>query len=91
MNHPDFRVGKRIFATLTADENVGVVKCDAASLDLLVRRDAETFRDAWGGRWLGIALSRVDDSEAKDLLEDAWRSVAPQRVVAAYDQERRSE
>lgn len=85
MDHPDFRVRKKIFASLTADENAGAVKCDPASVDLLVQRDSKTFRNAWGGRWLGIELSRVDDSEAKELLEDAWRSIAPKSVVASYD------
>jgi hypothetical protein len=85
MDHPDFRVRKKIFATLTADEKGGAVKCDRASLDLLVQRDPATFRNAWGGRWLGIDLNRVDESAAKELLEDAWRSVAPKSVVAAYE------
>jgi hypothetical protein len=87
MDHPDFRVRKKIFASLATDEKAGAVKCDPASLDLLVQRDSETFRNAWGGRWLGIDLSRVDDSEAKELLEDAWRSIAPRSVVASYDRE----
>jgi hypothetical protein len=86
MDHPDFRVRKKIFATLAEDEKSGAVKCDPASLDLLVQRDPATFRNAWGGRWLGIELSGVDESAAAELLEDAWRSVAPKSVVAAYEE-----
>ena len=85
MDHPDFRVRKKIFASLTSDEKAGAVRCDPTSLDLLVQRDPETFRDAWGGRWLGIDLSRVNDSEARELLKGAWRAVAPRSVVASYD------
>ena len=85
-DHPDFRVRKKIFATLTGDETGAAVKCDPGSLDLLVQRDPATFRNAWGGRWLGMDLRRVDESTAIELLEDAWRSIAPKRVVAAYDE-----
>lgn len=84
MGHPDFRVRKKIFATLIADETAGAVKCDPGNLDLLVRRDPDTFRNAWGGRWLGIDLGRVREPEVKQLLEDAWRLIAPKSVVAAY-------
>jgi hypothetical protein len=85
MDHPDFRVRKRIFATLSVDETAGAVKCGPPNLDLLVQRDPETFRNAWGGRWLGIDLARVDELEAKQLLEDAWRLVASKSVITAYD------
>jgi hypothetical protein len=88
MDHPDFRVRDKIFATLTADEGAGAVRCDPGSLDLLVQRDPVTFRNAWGKRWLGIDLSRLDESSAKELLEDAWRSIAPRSVVAAYGEAR---
>jgi hypothetical protein len=85
MDHPDFRVRKKIFATLSQDGTSGAVKCDPTNLHLLVQRDPETYRNAWGGRWLGIDLARADESETKQLLEDAWRVVAPKSVIAAYD------
>lgn len=88
MGHPDFRVRKKIFATLTADEDHGAVRCDPGSLDALVRQDPATFRDAWGGRWLGIALARIEEQEVETLLNDAWRLVAPGSLVA--DTDRRS-
>lgn len=86
MGHPDFRVGGKIFATLTADESAGAVKCDPASLDALVRSDARAFRNAWGGRWLGIDLARAEEDMVRTLLEDAWRMVAPKRLVRAHEQ-----
>lgn len=81
MGHPDFRVRAKVFATLNADESVAAVRCDPASLELQVGRDPAAFRDAWGGRWMGIDLSRVEDSKAKELLEDAWRSIDRKSVV----------
>ena len=85
MGHPDFRVRKKIFATLSGDERTGHVKCDPTNLDLLVQRDPETFRDAWNGRWLGIDLARVEEPEVQELLEDAWRLVAPKSLRTARD------
>lgn len=87
MGHPDFRVRTKIFATLTADELRGAVKCDPASIDALVRSDAEAYRDAWGGRWLGIDLARANEAAVSQLLNDAWRRVAPKRLAAGYNPE----
>lgn len=84
MGHPDFRVNNRIFASLTSDEARGSIKCDAATIDMLVRSSPEIYRDAWGGRWLGVALDGADEGAVTDLLEDAWKKVAPKRVVAAW-------
>ena len=84
MGHPDFRVRKKIFATLNGDESAGHAKCDPVNLDLLVRRNPIVFRDAWGGRWLGIDLPLVEEGEVLRLLEDAWLSVAPTSLVASY-------
>jgi hypothetical protein len=33
-----------------------------------------------------IDLERVDPQELAELVEDAWRTQAPKRAVAAYDQ-----
>ena len=35
--------------------------------------------------WIGIDLSRVDDSELAELVEEAWRMTAPKRVIKAFD------
>ena len=84
MGHPDFRVKKKIFATLDAAETGAAARCAPANLDLLVQRDPETFRNAWGGRWLGIDLARIELSEARELLEDAWRLVAPRSLAVRH-------
>ncbi|NIQ57204.1 MAG: hypothetical protein GWN71_28640 [Gammaproteobacteria bacterium] len=76
---------EKIFATLDADESTGHVKCDPTGLDLLVRAQPSAFRDAWGGRWLGIDLTEVNEAEVIELLEGAWRSLAPKMLAASYD------
>jgi hypothetical protein len=88
MGHPDFRVGgKKIFATLSADEATCALKCDPTNLRELVKRDPTTYRDAWGGRWLGVALDRIDEASLAELLEDAWCRTAAKKLVAQYRSE----
>jgi hypothetical protein len=84
MGHPDFRVKKKIFATLDAAETGAAVRCAPANLDLLVQRDPESYRDAWRARWLGIALARIEPDEARALLEDGWRLVAPKVLAVTH-------
>lgn len=88
MGHPDFRVRNKIFASLTPDQTRCALKCDPISLDALVRGDPESYSDAWRGRWLGIDLRRAGVRVVAGLLEDAWRLVAPKRLVLEHDRER---
>ena len=75
---PDFRVRGKIFATLPPKMPARVVlKVAPAELDVLVSVDPETFKDVWGGRGVGVDLERVTRREMAELLEDAWKRVAP--------------
>jgi len=76
MGHADFRVSNKIFASLPKSGQVAM-KIAPENLDALVRSDPETFKDVWGGRWLGVNLDRVARPVLRDLLEDAWRLTAP--------------
>jgi hypothetical protein len=83
--HPDFRVRNKIFATLPPDGRTAVLKITPADLDDLIQRDAETFRDIWGGRWLSVNLDRVAPEALQKLLVDSWRLAAPKTLMRAYD------
>src|SRR2546421_11598194 len=53
MNHPDFRVRGKIFATLGPDETWGMVKLTPDQQALFVRREPDAFQPfpgAWGRR-----------------------------------------
>jgi len=82
--HPDFRVRNKIFATLPPGGRIAVLKITPADLDDLIQRDAETFRDIWGGRWLSVSLDRVAPEVFHKLLVDSWRLTAPKTLVRAY-------
>ena len=60
MGHPDLRVAGKIFIGLRSEGgNLVSLKSTAMNVDALVREDPETYRDAWGGKWLGVKLDRV--------------------------------
>jgi len=86
--HPDFRVRHKIFATLPPDGRTTVLKITPVDLDDLIQRDAETFRDIWGGRWLSVNLERVSPAVFQKLLSDSWCLAAPKMLVQAFKKRR---
>jgi len=83
----DFRVGKRIFATIHPGGRTGVLlRLDADQVAALVDADPDTFsRRGAGGRALQVVFARVERARYQHLLTLAWRQIAPKRVVAAFD------
>jgi hypothetical protein len=82
MGRPDLRVRKKIFATLPEDGRSVNLKTTPIGLDMLLRDDPDTFRDVWGGRWVGVDLSRVSPEETRELLVEAYCLAAPRKLAA---------
>jgi hypothetical protein len=59
------------------------LKATPENVDALVAADPETFRNAWGGRWLGVRLDRVKLAMLRRLMADAWALAAPARKAAS--------
>jgi hypothetical protein len=80
-----FRVRKKIFA-IGGEGSDGVsIKATLERQADLLALDSETFRSsAYVGRfgWVNVRLDRVDDGMLRELLTDAWRSVAPKRLLS---------
>jgi hypothetical protein len=80
--HADFRVGKRIFATLGyPDENWGMVKLTPEQQSVLVEAEPEIFRPVPGG-WgksgsTNVRLAKADPVTLRSALATAWKNVAP--------------
>jgi hypothetical protein len=56
--------------------------------EALRQEDPETFFTTPhydGYPYILIRLSRVDEAELRELLEEAWRIRAPKRLIAEYD------
>jgi Protein of unknown function (DUF419). len=81
MGHPDIRVADKIFVGLPAkDGNSISLKSTAMNVDAMVREDPDAYRDAWGGKWLGVRLDRVSRAKLRALIEEAWSLAAPKKV-----------
>src|SRR5712675_2884030 len=78
--HADFRVGKRIFATLGyPDDDWGMVKLTPEQQSVLVEAEPAIFRPVPGG-WQGntnIRLASADQVTLKSALTLAWGNIAP--------------
>jgi hypothetical protein len=82
----DFRVGKRIFATLGhPDENWGTLKLTAEQQSMLVDAEPEIFRPVPGGwgrqGYTNVRLARADATTLKSAMTMAWGNVAPKPKV----------
>lgn len=81
MGHPDIRVSEKIFIGIPArDERSVNLKSTAMNVDALVREDPSTFRDAWGGKWVGVNLDGVGRARLRALIEAAWSLAAPKKL-----------
>ena len=77
----DFRVSKRIFATLGyPDAGWGMVKVTPEQQSVLVDAEPEIFRPvpgAWGkGGATNVRLAKADVTTLKSALTMAWRNIA---------------
>jgi hypothetical protein len=80
--HADFRVGKRVFATLGyPDEAWGMVKLTVEQQAMLVEAEPEIFRPVpggWGKRGAtNVRLAKADTKTLQSALGMAWRNIAP--------------
>ena len=91
MGHADFRVRRKIFATLGPDETWGMVKLTPAEQTRLVREEPAVYepaKGAWGrGGATLVRLARARKTTVKPALESAWRNVAPKALVRRFDEE----
>ena len=79
MQHPDFRVRGKIFATLPK-KGVGMVKLTPFEQEVLMRAEPDTFSPAagaWGRSGCTLVkLSAVKKSQLKDAIGAAYKNVA---------------
>jgi hypothetical protein len=80
--HADFRVGKRIFATLGyPDDDWGMVKLTPEQQSVLVEAEPEIFRPVprgWGRQGnTNVRLAKADPVTLQSALTMAWQNIAP--------------
>ncbi len=85
MQHPDFRVGGKIFATLGPDLDWAMAKLTPAQQKEFLRIDPAAFKPAagaWGERGATIiTLGQADEDDVRNALRMAWQNIAPKRLL----------
>ena len=90
MDHPDFRVRKKIFATLGyPGEDWGMVKLTPDQQASFVQAEPTVYRPVeggWGRRGATrVELEHADEASLRHAIATAWRNVAPKRLIREVD------
>ena len=94
MEHPDFRVNGKIFASLGyPDKQWGVVKLSPEEQATFVRDQPKVFvpvKGAWGRTGnTQVHLAEVDEPTLRQAILAAWNTVASKRRSAKSKSRRR--
>jgi hypothetical protein len=82
---PALHVRKALLVRLKEDGQTAVVRVDPMDREILLQADPDAFfltEHYVGYPWILVRLARVPKRVLVELLEQAWRRVAPKRLVA---------
>jgi hypothetical protein len=93
MEHPDFRVVGKIFATLGyPEEGWAMIKITPIEQEMLVKAQPKVFNPcagSWGRRGCtNVHLKAAKKPTLRRALEAAWRLAAPQTLTRQFDENR---
>lgn len=93
MDHPDFRVGGKIFATLWyPDRGWGMVKLTPEQQMLFVTAEPEVFspiKGGWGRKGAtSVNLKAAKSAIVRRALETAWRNTAPKKLAQKHQRDK---
>jgi hypothetical protein len=87
-----FRIGRIVYLAFSADETKMGFAFPKEERDALVAADPEKFllprQSELRWNWVVVRLERIDSTEMREIVLDAWRIVVPKRVAAALDERR---
>ena len=86
MDHPDFRVGGKVFATLGyPDQSCGMVKLSPEEQHYFSKAEPDVFvpaKGAWGRRGAtSVHLKAARKETLSQAIQAAWRNSAPKRLL----------
>ena len=86
MDHPDFRVAGKIFATLGyPDKSLGMVKLSPEDQHYFCQDFPEAFipvKGGWGRRGAtSVQLKAAKKDALRKAMEAAWRNTTPKRLL----------
>lgn len=84
---PWFNIGTKTFALCSGKDNRWIFKLPHPQQMMLFDARPETFAPMRAGRllWSYVEVDDLDTAELRDLLEAAWRMIAPRKLQKAYD------
>jgi hypothetical protein len=90
MDHPDFRLRGKIFATLGYPDGAwGMVKLTPQQQRVFVHEQPKVFqpvKGGWGARGAtNVCLKVATVTALRPALETAWQNVAPKRLLQASE------
>lgn len=90
MNHPDFRVGGKVFATLGYPEDGwAMVKLTPVEQEMFIKTEPTMFKPcagAWGRRGAtSVQLKRARKPVLRRALLAAWQLTAPKHLQKRTD------
>ncbi len=92
MDHPDFRVRGKIFATIHPKEPWGMVKLSPEQQGAFVGAEPGVYfpvNGAWGARGATyVILKKAKKQSVRLALMEAWRNTAPKTLVREFESER---
>jgi len=93
MDHPDFRVAGKIFATLGYPEDGwAMVKLTPIEQEMFVKAQPTVFNPCtgvWGRRGAtNVRLKSARKPTLRRALEAAWRLAAPKSLTRQFDEDR---
>ncbi len=89
MDHPDFRVGGKVFATLGYfDKNWGMVKLMPDQQEEFVKAEPNVFVPAkgqWGRRGATcVHLRTAKKTSVREAMREAWLNAAPKSLAKKF-------
>ncbi len=87
---PWFNIGTKSFALCSGKGNRWIFKLPHHQEMMLFDTRPETFAPMRAGKllWCFVEVEHLDNAELHDLLEAAWRMIAPKKLQKAYDEAR---
>ena len=86
---PCLKVRKKSFCRMREDGETLVIRVvDLEDKEALLRSNPDVFHTTPhydGYAYVLVRLADADPEQLGELVEDAWRLMAPKRLVAAYD------
>lgn len=92
---PTFFVRKRVFTMFAGNHHndgriaVWIPVPPGFQASLLEAAPQKFFYPPYVGKagWIGVHLDQIDDEELASHIRQAWRMIAPKKLLAAFDEE----